>query len=288
MTGRARTPLAFLAPSILLLGLVTMYPLGYAILLSARKGSFGEVGGFNGLHNYEALWHDALYRGALRFSAIFTLSTVAGCYLLGLVLAIAVHHVSRGQWLLRLGLVMPWVVPGVVSVVAWRWMISDDHAVANVVLGWFGVKPVAFLADPVWAGVMVILLRIWKTFPFMFLVLLAARQSVPGELYEAAALDGATGWSSFRHITMPYLSKVSVIGSLLVAIWSFNDFESIFLLTQGGPSNATYNVVVVAYHEAFFDGNLGLAAAMGVVGLVLLLLLTSVLLRLQRGKAVEA
>src|SRR5690348_5298747 len=139
MTGgtadRVRTPLGFLAPSILLLGLVTMYPLGYAILLSLRKGSFGEVGGFNGLHNYVALWHDALYRGALRFSAVFTFSTVVGCYLLGLVLAIAVHHVSRGQWLLRLGLVMPWVVPGVVSVVAWRWMISDDHAVANVVLG---------------------------------------------------------------------------------------------------------------------------------------------------------
>jgi multiple sugar transport system permease protein len=145
-----------------------------------------------------------------------------------------------------------------------------------------GIGPIGFLSSPFWASVMVVLLRIWRTFPFVFLTLFAARQGVSEELYEAAALDGSTGWSAFKTITMPQLARVSIVSSMLVAIWSFNDFESIFLLTKGGPSNATYNVVVLAYYQAFFGGNVGEAAAMGVIGLVLLFALTAVLLRLLR------
>jgi ABC-type sugar transport system permease subunit len=174
------------------------------------------------------------------------------------------------------------VIPPVVAVVAWRWMTNDDDSMVNAALGTVGIGPIGFLSSPFWACVMVILLRIWRTFPFVFLTLFAARQGVADELYEAAALDGSTGWSAFRTITMPQLARVSIVASMLVAIWSFNDFESIFLLTQGGPSNATYNVVVLAYYQAFFGNDIGVAAAMGVVGLLLLLVLTTVLLRLLR------
>jgi ABC-type sugar transport system permease subunit len=121
---------------------------------------------------------------------------------------------------------------------------------------------------------------VWRTSPFVFITLLAARLGVPEELYEAAALDAATGWRAWWHITMPQLRRVAVISSLLVAVWSFNDFETIFLLTQGGPAGATYNVVVLAYYQAFFGGNVGLAAAMGVIGLVLLLTLSVIVLRM--------
>lgn len=277
-------PWVFLAPSILILGAITVYPMIYAIVLSFQAGTFIDVGGWAGLQNYEDVFTSPLFKNALRFSIISTVATVVGSYVLGLGLALAVNRMRRGRWLLQMGLLLPWVIPGVVSVVAWRWMVADDHALANSFLGTFGISPVAFLADPFWASVVVIMLRIWRTFPFMFITLLAARQGVSDELYEAAALDGSSTWSSFRHITLPQLSRVSIVGSLLVAIWTFNDFESIFLLTRGGPSNATYNLVVLSYYEAFFGTSVGVAAAIGIVGMVLLLVLAFVLLRLLRNK----
>lgn len=279
----ALLPWGFLLPSAVILGAITLYPLVYAIVLSFKSGSFIEIGGYAGTANYKALFeHDSLFPHALRFSAIFTVATVAGSYAIGLGFALAVHRVKHGRWLLRMGLLMPWVIPPVVAVIAWRWMTNDDNSMANAVLGVFGIGPIGFLSSTFWASVMVILLRIWRTFPFVFLTLFAARQGVPDDLYEAAALDGSTGWSAFRTITLPQLARVSIVSSLLVAIWSFNDFESIFLLTKGGPSNATYNVVVLAYYQAFFGNSVGEAAAMGVIGLVLLLILTFVLLRLLR------
>jgi multiple sugar transport system permease protein len=279
----ALLPWGFLLPSAVILGLITIYPLVYAVVLSFKHGSFIEVQGWAGIDNYRALFDEgSLFPNALRFSAIFTVCTVAGSYVVGLGFALAVHHARRGRWLLRMGLLTPWVIPPVVSVIAWRWMLNNEGSLANQIIGLVGIHPIAFLSEPFWAGVMVILLRIWRSFPFVFITLFAARQGVPDELYEAAALDGATGWSAFRRVTLPHLARVSIVSSLLVAIWSFNDFESIFLLTKGGPSDSTYNLVVLGYYEAFFGNDVGLAAAMGVVGLVLLLVLSAVLLRLLR------
>jgi multiple sugar transport system permease protein len=275
------TPWKFLAPSILILGLITMYPLGYAIVLSFRSGSFSAPGQLVGGQNYVALAHNSQFLHAVRFSAIFTAAVVLLSFLAGLGFALAVHKFRHGSWLLRMALLLPWVVPPVVSVLAWRWLVADNGALVNRILSGLGFQPVAFLASPFWATVLVVLIRVWRTFPFVFITLLAARLGVPDELYEAASLDSASNWRAWWHVTMPQLSGVAVISSLLVAVWSFNDFETIFLLTQGGPTGATYNVIVLAYYQAFFGGNVGLAAAMGAVGLVLLLILASVILRIQ-------
>ncbi len=278
----AALPWGFLAPSVAVLGLITVYPLIYAIVLSLHEGSFVQVGGVVGLQNYSDLLRDTQFTHALRFSAIFTAASTLGAFAVGLAFALAVNQLPRGRWVMRMALLMPWVIPPVVSVVAWRWLVASDGALANQMLGWVGIAPQTFLADPTWAAVMVILLRIWRTFPFMFIILLAARGSVSNELYEAAALDGAGPFARFRTVTMPQLARVSLVGCLLVAIWSFNDFESIFLLTGGGPSGATYNVVVLAYYEAFVGGNVGYAAAMGVIGLVLLTALATFLVGMLR------
>jgi len=272
----------FLAPSMVIIGLVTLYPLVYAIVLSLQHGSFTESGHWVGLSNFTELASDTQFIHALRFSAIFTVFSALGAYAMGLGFALAVNRLNRGRWLVRLGLLLPWVVPPVVSIIAWHWMLADNEAIVNKALGFFGVGPITFLASPFWASVTVIVLRIWRSFPFIFITLLAARMAVPEELYEAADLDGSGPLTTFRKITMPQLARVSVVAVLLVAIWSFNDFETIYLLTGGGPANATYNVVVLSYYQAFFGSNLGLAAAMAVVGLVLLLALSAVLLRLLR------
>lgn len=275
-------PWAFLAPAVVVLALITAYPMCYAILLSFKSGMFVGTRHWVGLHNYTSLAADDVFTHALRFTVIFTVATDIGCYALGLGLALAVHKLGRTAWLARGALLMPWVIPAVVGVVVWRWMFSDENSIANVLLGDVGIRPIAFLADPTWASVLVICLRIWRTFPFVFLILLAARQTIPAEHYDAAAIDGAGVFRRFRHVTLPQLLPVSVVAWLMVTIWSFNDFESIFLLTQGGPSNATYNTAVLAYYQAFFGGDVGLAAAMGIVGLVILAVFSVILLRLLR------
>jgi multiple sugar transport system permease protein len=277
---RSLLPWRFLAPSIVILGLITFYPLGYAVILSFRSGSFTAPGGWIGGRNYVALAHNSQFIAAVRFSAIFTVVVVLLSLITGMGFALAVYRFGRGGWLLRMALLLPWVVPPVVSVLSWRWLVADNDALVNKLLTAIGFGPVAFLASPMWATILVIAIRVWRTSPFVFITLLAARLGVPDELYEAAALDAATGWRAWWHITMPQLRRVAVISSLLVAVWSFNDFETIFLLTQGGPAGATYNVVVLAYYQAFFGGNVGLAAAMGVIGLVLLLALSVIVLRL--------
>jgi ABC-type sugar transport system permease subunit len=276
----ALRPWKFLVPSIVILGLITLYPLIYAIVLSFRSGSFQAAGTWVGGANFDALARNSQFLEAVRFSGIFTVGVVALSFAIGMGFALAVHKFKHGGWLLRIALLLPWVVPPVVSVLAWRWLVGDNDALVNRFLQDLGFQPIAFLASPVWAAVLVIALRVWRTFPFVFITLLAGRLSIPKDLYEAAALDGATGWRAWWHITLPQLRRVSIIASLLVAVWSFNDFETIFLLTQGGPSGATYNVVVLAYYQAFFGGKVGLAAAMGVVGLVLLLAFALVVLRL--------
>jgi multiple sugar transport system permease protein len=256
-----------------------------AVVLSLKSGSLAGPQRWVGLHNYGSLAADEVFRHALRFTVVFTVCTDVGCYALGLALALAVHKLGRTAWLARGALLMPWVIPAVVGVVVWRWMFSDEHALVNVLLGDVGIRPVAFLADPTWACVVVICLRVWRTFPFVFLVLLAARQNLPEEYYDAAAIDGAGPLRRFRHVTLPQLLPVSVVAWLMVTVWSFNDFESIFLLTQGGPSDATYNTAVLAYYQAFFGNDAGLAAAMGMVGLVVLGVFSLVLLRLLRKAA---
>lgn len=272
----------FLTPSIVIVGLVTIYPLAYAIVLSFENASYSGPSTWAGVSNFTSLAHNVQFLDALRFSAIFTVLVAIGAYCVGLAFALAVNGMRRGAWLARLGLLLPWVIPPTVSAIAWRWLVGDTGAFANQVLGVFGIQPISFLASPFWATVIVILLRIWRSFPFVFITLLAARMAVPDEMYEAAALDGSAPFTTFRRITMPHLARVSVIVALLVAIWSFNDFETIWLLTQGGPINATFNVVVLSYYEAFFDGNVGLAAAMAIVGLLLLLALATALLRILR------
>lgn len=278
----ALVPWGFLAPSLLLFGAITVLPLVYSVILSLFSGSFLNQH-WTGLHNYAALANDKVFYGALRFGAIFTIATAVGAYSIGLLFALAARRMPpTALVVLRVCLILPWVIPPSVSANVWRWMIIDERSLTNQVITAFGFHPIPFFTHPNWAGLILILYRIWRSFPFLFLLLYAALAQVPREQYEAASLDRAGPWASFRHVTVPHLLKISILGGLLTVVWSFNDFESIFLLTGGGPSGSTYNVVIMIYYQAFYGNNIGLASAAGVVGLLLLSALVIVMLRLMR------
>ena len=176
-------------------------------------------------------------------------------------------------------------MPAVVSIVSWKWLIADRTGLFNVFLTSLGMEPIYFLSESGWAVVAVIVIKIWRSFPFMMLSLLAALQVIDKTLYEAAKIDGANNWQMFWHVTMPHLKNISIVQPVLMVIWSINDFETPFLLTQGGPSNATENLILLSYRYTFGRNDVGRGSAVALVTLVILSLFATYMMRQQRKSA---
>jgi ABC-type sugar transport system permease subunit len=160
-------------------------------------------------------------------------------------------------------------------------LIADRNGLVNIVLSWLGVRPIYFLSSEQWATVSVIIIKIWRSFPFMMLSLLAALQTIDRNLYEAAKLDGAGNWQLFRYVTIPHLKNISIILFILMTIWTINDFETPWLLTQGGPSNATESLILLSYRYTFSRNDVGRGSAIAVITLVILMGLSMLILKRQ-------
>src|SRR5919197_1311828 len=193
-------------------------------------------------------------------------------YIAPSLLALLLNTPVWGRGFFRAALLIPWVIPPIVSIVSWRWML-DQSGLINSVLTALGLQPIYFLSSEFWARVSVIVVKIWVSFPFMLVTLLAALQAISQDLYEAAALDGCGRWSAFRYITVPHLKMVTLISWILMTIYSVNDFPTIWLLTQGGPVNATQSLIVLAFKYAFQVSNVGLGAAVSVIAMLGMLVL---------------
>ncbi|WP_246727991.1 carbohydrate ABC transporter permease [Rhizobium leguminosarum] len=284
LTPDLRMTLLLLVPSLILMLMVIGYPMIQGFWYSFTNGSLLKAGKFVGLRNYGKLLTDPSFWHALRFSLYFAVANIVGCYSLGLGLALLLQKDFPGRGLFRVLLLLPWIVPSLVAIVSWRWMINDDKALFNQIIVFFGGDPVYFLSSSNWTIAMVIVIKIWRSFPFMLLSLLAALQTIDRTLYEAADIDGATKWQSFRHVTMPAISGISVVLCLLMTVWTVNDFDTPWLLAQGGPANATENLVVLAYRYTFARNDVGMGAAVSFVTLAILMVIFTVVLRLQREK----
>jgi multiple sugar transport system permease protein len=270
-----------LLPSIFVIGIIILYPFVTGVVYSLREGSLLRLEGFVGLSNYVSLLDNLDFRHALWFSAVFAVSSVVGSYTIGLGLALILNQNMPGRGFYRVALLLPWIIPSVVSVASWRWMIADQNGLVNRILDVFGVGPIFFLSTENWAMFSVIMIKTWRSFPFMMVSCLAALQSIDHTLYEAAKIDGAGRWQSFRDITMPQITGISVVMWILMTIWSVNDFETPWLLTQGGPSGATENLIVLAYKYTFTRNDVGLGSAIAVVSMIILMGLATLMLRQQ-------
>jgi multiple sugar transport system permease protein len=277
-------PYALLIPSIALIIVIILYPLATGLYYSLNEGSLLRLDGFVGLSNYRDLLSRPDFRHALVFSAIFAVCSVLGSYVVGLGLALLLNQELPGRGFFRVALLLPWVIPSIVSIASWRWLIADQNGLVNQALGLLGVGPIFFLSTGDWAMFSVILIKIWRSFPFMMVSCLAALQSIDRDMYEAAKIDGAGRWQSFRDITMPQIAGISVVMWILMTIWSVNDFETPWLLTQGGPSNATENLIVLAYKYTFTRNDVGVGSAIAVVSMIILMALAFVLLRKQNAE----
>lgn len=280
-------PYWLVVPSLLLILMINLYPFATGFMYSLRDGTMLKEGDFVGLANYTALLTDSNFHHSLFFSVLFSLGAVFGSYVIGLALALLLNKDIPFRGFFRVALLVPWIIPSVVSIISWRWMINTDSGLLNLGLTTFGFDPVYLLSTERQAMFAVIVVKIWRSFPFMMLSLLAALQTIDLTLYEAAQIDGAGRWQSFRYITFPHLRDLSIVLWILMTIWSVNDFETPYLLTGGGPSNATENLIVLAYRYTFRSNEVGSGTAVAFVTLILLMILALLLLRRQ-GSEQEA
>ncbi|MGW5446558.1 sugar ABC transporter permease [Streptomyces sp. DASNCL29] len=277
---------AMVAPVVLVIGLIIGYPLVRGVYLSltdANEANVERTIGMNhipatyqtvGLDNFRAILKDQVFWDRLGWTVTWTVSCVALTFAIGLGLAVLLNRRFAGRTLYRSLLILPWAVPAFVSVFAWRLLYNEKNGILNKVLHGGGIDAVPWLNDPTMAKVSVIAVNIWLGVPFMLVALLGGLQSIPGELYEAAEMDGASPWQRFRHITLPGLRSVSSTVILLSTIWTFNMFPVIFLLTRGGPGDATEILVTYAYRLSFVNSprDFAGASAWGVLILLILML----------------
>ncbi len=250
-----------LAPSILLLVAINAYPLVFAVGQSLHDGGITGAGDFVGLENYATALTDPAFWNAARFTLLFTVGSVAISWVIGMVFALVLRNPFPGRSVFRVLLLLPWVVPVVVSTTSWNFLVATPSSPLPVIFRWFGVDNVQFLADPTWAMIIVIVFKIWGSFPFMMLMMNAALQAVDHSVEEAALIDGASSWQKLRHVILPIIAKPIYISWVLAAIFTVNDFPTIYLLTGGGPVGATSTLVVFAYRLVFQDFRTGYGVA---------------------------
>ncbi|GGY53689.1 carbohydrate ABC transporter permease [Streptomyces omiyaensis] len=287
---------AMIAPVVIVIGVIIGYPLVRGIYLSftdanernvARSIGVNEIPAtyeFVGLENYTDALTGSQFLGTLGWTVVWTVSCVALTFVLGLALANILNRKIAGRSVYRMMLILPWAVPGFVSVFAWRFLYDERRGLLNQILSGVGLDAVPWLNDPLMAKFAVIAVNVWLGIPFMMVALLGGLQSIPGELYEAAEMDGANAWQRFRNITMPGLRSVSTTVLLLSTIWTFNMFPVIFLLTRGGPGEATQILVTQAYKFSFeiSPRDFAQSSTWGVLILVLLMIFAAIYQRVLR------
>ena len=260
-------PFVFVAPSLLLLVLLLVLPLGQAVVTSLTvKGAFS-------FDNYaRALGRDELVRLALGHTLVFAAVSTVGQYMLGLLIALFLNERIPARGLFRVLFLIPWMFPAVVPGIVWRWMLDGQFGILNELLLRVGLiqSYVAWLGSPDTALPATVVANIWRGFPFMLVMLLAGLQVIPGELYEAASVDGARWFHRFRHITLPSIRDISLVVVLLGWIGSFMNFAIVQVMTNGGPANASEVLATQIYKSAFQYFDLSYAAAIGVLLLVFL------------------
>jgi multiple sugar transport system permease protein len=265
---------------IILLGLVA-YPLLYAIELSLMDKTIGGEGKFVGLQTIIGLWDSNLYRQTLRNTIVFTAGATILKLVMGLGIALLINEQFPGRKLVRAAILLPWIVPTVLSGMAWQWMFTPNFSVINWTLIHLGIIKVGlpWLTDPNLALFCVMLVNAWRAIPFFGITLLAGLQTIPAELYEASSIDGAGRWHRFRYVTFPLITPILTITLVLSIIWTFSDFQTVYSLTKGGPLNSTHVLATLSYQVGLQTGKISEGVAISLTMLPLLLVLVVFQLR---------
>jgi ABC-type sugar transport system permease subunit len=291
MNREARSAIQFLLPSFLFVLIFSLYPISESFRLSFYRliltlPWLGQK--FVGWENYTDLLTDPVALDSLVTTMSFVVVTASAEVILGLGMALILNASFRGRGLLRAIVLIPWAMPTVVSSQMWRFIFNDRYGLFNYFL--FGDKThlyIAPLAEPELALMAIMVADIWKTSSFASLIILAGLQTIPEELYEAAAIDGARPWQRFRHITLPLLKPALLLALLFRTIDALKVFDLVFVMTQGGPADATNVLQFYGYKKSFAEGMIGYGSALSVAVFLLSMLLSILYIRLLGARILE-
>ncbi|HEU4586832.1 MAG TPA: sugar ABC transporter permease [Gemmatimonadaceae bacterium] len=258
------------SPALIVIALVAIFPLGWTVWESLHRHDLrlpwlGRP--FVGLGNYVRIAHDARFWGALGHTALFTVVSVTLELVLGLIFALAMNRAFRGRGIVRVAVLVPWAIPTVVAALLWRFLFDSQAGIANVVLVNTGLidQPIVWFVHAATAWVPVILADVWKTTPFVALLLLAGLQNIDSSLYEAAAVDGASAWRQLTRITIPLLKPAILLVLIFRTLDAFRVFDLIYVLTGGGPGTSTEPIALYAFNVLLQNLQFGYGAAISVV-----------------------
>jgi ABC-type sugar transport system permease subunit len=258
----------YIVPLIVVLLVLLLYPIGYSIFGSMQSKIIGSPGKFIGLGNFvELVTKDQAFSEVFFNTVLYASSSVLFKVLLGFTAALVLNERVVAQSLFRGWMLIPWIIPTLVVGLMFRWMFDQSGGILNFIIEKTGLMkiPPAWLADKVLARAAVIFANVWRGFPFFMITILAAMQSIPGELYEAAEMDGTSAVQRIRYITIPGVKAVTLVVVILSTIWTFNDFELLWVMTGGGPSYSTHIFVTYAYQLSFLGSRFGYAMAVSLV-----------------------
>lgn len=274
-------PYVLLAPALIMVALVLLYPLLLNIRISLYAKQLGFPERFVGLANYWRVAADSVFLNSVQVTFLWTIGSVAGQMVLGIALALLLNREFPGRAVFRTLLMLPWAIPNFIAALTWVWMLSDRFGILSHMMMQAGLvaQPILFLASPELALPSIILVNVWKNYAFVMIVIMAALQAIPSELYEAARVDGANAWQELWQITMPLIRPMILIVLLLRVIWTFNTFELVFIMTEGGPARQTEVLPITAFLWAFRNGLTGLGGALGVILMILTIVFCALYVR---------
>jgi multiple sugar transport system permease protein len=255
-----------LTPAIGLLMVFLSYPLGLGIWLAFTDTTIGRRGAFVGLENFQYLLSDPLWWNAVFYSVLYTGVATAGKFALGFWLALLLNKHVPFKSLIRAIVLLPWIVPTVLSAIAFWWIYDPQFSIISWLLVELGLREnnIDFLGNPWGARFSLIAANIWRGIPFVAISLLAGLQTISPSLYEAAMLDGATPWQRFRYITLPMMMPILAIVMTFSIIFTFSDFQLVYAITRGGPVNSTHLLATLAFQRGIASGELAEGAAIAV------------------------
>lgn len=266
----ARIAWTLVLPAVLTILLVALFPLLWTVwesvhLHDLRMPWLGKP--FIGFDNYVEAFTDPRFWGALGHTAFFAATSVGLELIIGLWLALALNRAFRGRGLVRAAVLVPWAIPTVVSALLWRFMFEGQHGIVNTVLVQLGLldQPVVWFIQPEAAWIPVILSDVWKTTPFVALLLLAGLQNIDTSLYEAARIDGASAWRQFRHVTLPLLKPAILVALIFRTLDAFRVFDLIYALTGGGPGTSTEPIALYTFNVLLQNLQFGYGSALSVI-----------------------
>ena len=258
--------LVFMVPAAVLLLVFLTYPLGLGVWLGFTDTKVGREGAWVGLENYEFLWEDSVTRLALFNTLFYTFIASVVKFFLGLWLAVLLNERVPFKTFFRSVILLPYIVPTALSALAFWWLYDSQFSIISWVLIKMGLidRYIDFLGDPWNARLSVIAANIWRGVPFVAITLLAGLQTISPSLYEASAIDGASPWQRFRHITLPLLTPIIAVVMTFSVLFTFTDFQLIYVITRGGPLNATHLMATLSFQRAISGGALGEGAAIAI------------------------